>query len=309
MPTTTDITDWTGARPGDVVLYDGSLLIVDRINIAPETGHPDFLIAHVTGRHLNDDGTPGRITGMSPNARSLIAVRRIAPDLTIQLTAAMADRRELAHLNAWQGREISRLRALLSEADVADPGEAESAREREAIIDGPQAEPTAPACPSCGQRGGPYCEPNPNAKRVRHAELTATPTAAGQAYRVGDRVRVTGTIVGVNDSDSDWVNVEAFGAVFTAEPSGHPNLSPAAASTPPVDEALFSAAKGYAAKRAGSYITKNLLRRHCRVGFATASRLINELADSGLISVMDAKGRYTVLHVPAPKSDTTAEAK
>jgi hypothetical protein len=23
-------------------------------------------------------------------------------------------------------------------------------------------------CPSCGQRGGPYCEPNPYAKRVQH---------------------------------------------------------------------------------------------------------------------------------------------
>jgi hypothetical protein len=52
--------------------------------------------------------------------------------------------------------------------------------------------------------------------------------SAGQAYRVGDRVRVAGTVVGVNDSDSDWVNVEAFGAVFTVEPSGHPDLSPIA---------------------------------------------------------------------------------
>jgi hypothetical protein len=52
------------------------------------------------------------------------------------------------------------------------------------------------------------------------------------AYRVGDRVRVIGTVVGVNDSDDDWVNVQAFGAVFTVEPSGHPDLSPAAAQQP-----------------------------------------------------------------------------
>jgi hypothetical protein len=60
----------------------------------------------------------------------------------------------------------------------------------------------------------------------------------GQAYRVGDRVSVAGTIVGVNNSDSDWVNVEAFGAVFTVEPSGHPDISRIAAMADPRTVAL-----------------------------------------------------------------------
>lgn len=80
MPTITDITDWTEVRIGDEVLYDGSLVHVDDISIQPEENHPEFLIAYVDGRHAEDGGRhPGRKTRMTPNARSLIAVRREVP--------------------------------------------------------------------------------------------------------------------------------------------------------------------------------------------------------------------------------------
>lgn len=60
------------------------------------------------------------------------------------------------------------------------------------------------------------------------------PATPGQAaygpYRVGDQVWVEGRIVGVNNSDDDWINVEAFGAVFTIEePASCPHLAIAAA--------------------------------------------------------------------------------
>jgi DNA segregation ATPase FtsK/SpoIIIE-like protein len=69
---------------------------------------------------------------------------------------------------------------------------------------------------------------------------------------------------------------------------------PAGSALPPVDERLFADAKTYAAKRVGSYINAPLVQRHVRVGFATAARLIGELADAGLITAAG-KGRYTVL--------------
>jgi hypothetical protein len=79
---------------------------------------------------------------------------------------------------------------------------------------------------------------NPGVTIMKIAAETEDAVTPGQAaYRVGDRVSVTGMIVGVNDSDSDWVNVEAFGAVFTVEPSGHPDLSPVAARQPRPDPA------------------------------------------------------------------------
>lgn len=76
MPTTTDITDWTGVQADDVVVYDGGLVLVEKISVIPEEDHPDFLIAHVSGRALSDDGTPDGISHMSLNARSLTAARR-----------------------------------------------------------------------------------------------------------------------------------------------------------------------------------------------------------------------------------------
>lgn len=63
--------------------------------------------------------------------------RQIAGPLERELAAALAERRELAHLNAWQGREIARLRELLNEAGMADPGEPASAAELAAIITEP----------------------------------------------------------------------------------------------------------------------------------------------------------------------------
>ncbi len=49
--------------------------------------------------------------------------------------------------------------------------------------------------------------------------------AAYGPYKVGDVVRVTGIIVGVS-SDDDWVNVNAFGAVFTVDDASvNPDLA------------------------------------------------------------------------------------
>jgi hypothetical protein len=107
----------------------------------------------------------------------------------------------------------------------------------------------APGCPSCGQRGGPYCEPHPSAKRVSHEPIV------------------------------------------------------------PAEDPRFTAAKEYAARRVGSYITAPLVQRHVRVGFATAVRLIGELADAGLIAVSATKGRYTVLHVPATATETITKGE
>jgi hypothetical protein len=117
MPTTTDITDWTGVQVGDVVVYDGGLVLVDRISVQPERDDPEFLIAHVTGRALNDDGTPAYVTGMSPNARTITAARRGA-------TAAPAIGRQARQLDAaLRGLATIREHVLeMGERDWADVG-------------------------------------------------------------------------------------------------------------------------------------------------------------------------------------------
>lgn len=60
--------------------------------------------------------------------------------------------------------------------------------------------------------------------------MTETAATPGQAaygpYRVGDVVQAAGMVVGVSNSDADWVNVNAFGAVFTVDnASVNPNLA------------------------------------------------------------------------------------
>lgn len=59
-------------------------------------------------------------------------------------------------------------------------------------------------CPSCGQRGGPYCEPSPYAKRVRHEAAGERPrivclcgsTRFGEAFREANlRLTLEGVIV------------------------------------------------------------------------------------------------------------------
>jgi hypothetical protein len=229
MPTTTDITDWTGVRAEDVVLYDGGLVLVDRINVLPDGSNPEFLIAHVSGRDVGDDGEPGRQTGMSPNARTLVAVRREESSPAIAEGPIGADfesvdalRRHLAAESvAWQevadknydrahrekatnkdkdayvgslmaasypyalaallgvvGREYgegpARFLGVMT-ASILTDGDFDNLNADVMAADevAPSVPPKA-VCPSCGQRGGPYCEPNPtNLRRRLHTEPAA----------------------------------------------------------------------------------------------------------------------------------------
>jgi hypothetical protein len=77
MTTTTLILPWADVQADDVALYDHGLVYVTENRVLPQEGHPEFLIAYVSGLHVDDDGTVTDAgTGMSPNAAALTAVRR-----------------------------------------------------------------------------------------------------------------------------------------------------------------------------------------------------------------------------------------
>lgn len=84
------IITWGDVRPGDQALSDGSLITVDDVQVYPQDGYPDFLIASVGG--INEDG---RRTHVSPSAQSLTAVRREADaEAPSTVTVTAADGRE-----------------------------------------------------------------------------------------------------------------------------------------------------------------------------------------------------------------------
>lgn len=62
---------WGDVLPGDQALDEARLITVTEINVRPQEGHPDFLIAYVGG-HTEE----GRGVSTSPPADSLTAVRR-----------------------------------------------------------------------------------------------------------------------------------------------------------------------------------------------------------------------------------------
>lgn len=84
---TTDlILQWANVQRGDTALTgSGGLVYVTENHVRPQEGRPAFLIAHVRGLHVTEDGTVTDIdTGLSPSAGQLTAVRRTGSPMTVQ---------------------------------------------------------------------------------------------------------------------------------------------------------------------------------------------------------------------------------
>jgi hypothetical protein len=74
--TTDMLTTWAGVRPGDLVLHESGLALVDTIDVLEQVGSPLTLIAYMTGRPLGFNAEPGESFRFSRNAAGMTGVRR-----------------------------------------------------------------------------------------------------------------------------------------------------------------------------------------------------------------------------------------
>jgi hypothetical protein len=74
--TTDMLTTWAGVRPGDLVLYESGLALVDTIDVLEQVGSPRVLIAYMSGRPLGFKAELGESFRFSRNAAGMTGVRR-----------------------------------------------------------------------------------------------------------------------------------------------------------------------------------------------------------------------------------------
>lgn len=105
---------WGDVQPGDQALDEARLITVTNVDVRPQEGHPDFLIAYVGG--YTEDG---RGVSMSPPADWLTAVRRPASSTVTVTTVTGAD---VLAADEWQrtGRVADDLTVLSGGKLVAE---------------------------------------------------------------------------------------------------------------------------------------------------------------------------------------------
>ena len=124
-------------------------------------------------------------------------------------------------------------------------------------------------------------------------ESTVTPGEPARNYELADRLGI-GSVFGLQPQTAPDCTVCAQ----VGGPHGVPQTAPTAG------DRITEDTKAYVATRAGTFVTGSLVQRHVRIGFARAVTELNQMADDRLIGMPDAKGRYTVPHVPATPEAT-----